>query len=464
MDRLYKKCLASPTIRAFVSRRQPEGKLPPDAFENAITYSYQGSQTAHFVKAPCTKETLIPHLCTEGVILGETLGLEQQHPILPLLRMVSKGALKCSTTVVARRFVISLNIENVLDILEFSWLDDGRLLLTYRCTDLGKCFTWAHYFESGLYKPASQVEKERANSKSHASQLHACGDSDEDPSSSDDLQVNNAFDEEFPSELEFKLKLRDPKPTRCELCEWKNVRPCECSPALRKRRRSKLTSPSRKITPRSWSDYSHLFYQLNRIGHVDVQYFDVVNTPLYGRQQRLVHSGQIVYRLGVLQRFGDQETRERQLQVYSKASGSLISSPSTDRFLLHSYHDSRDAPDVLAQFSHGYGAEQLYEIDEEDQKAIVASDKVVENETHSLEEEDGARILKRKRLSESPEKERPLVVKNFGSSCAAQYLGQVKGDPTSSPSSSTSRKSSEECRHICRPCRISFPDKALYLE
>lgn len=395
MDALLQKCLASPTVRSFVFKRQPEGKLPEEALQSSITYSYDGGRTAAYMQPPCVTETFVPHLCVDGFALGETLGLEHQHPVLPILRAASRGN-NLSAEVSARRFVASLEAENIVDTLEFSWMMDGRLLICYRCTDIGKCWTWMQSFETRLYAPAEHHD-------------------------------------EFPSKVELRMEICDPHPSMCSICQWKILPVCECARPLSLTRSQ--SDPSQRIVPRNWHNYNLLFHQLNRVGNVEVKYYE---SPENG-PERLLHQGKIWYRIGIFPSFGDKQTRERQLQIYKMASKNLISSPQTDSWL-------QNYDDVVMSNSDTGGTQD--ESHGSDSSGLCT-------EYVSQEVPNGNRLL----LSDSGSQEQEQVFDSNEVDDAGVSDEQQDEDYNPSPSSSNGLLSSDGDSFTCNQCGISFSEQ-----
>lgn len=103
-----------------------------------MSFAYAGGKSSPHIEAPTIQDTYIVHSVVDGFALGEILACSKQHPMLPTLNSVTAGVLDTPlpTRATARRFASDLNAKGTLEHIEFAWLEDSRVAISYRWTTL----------------------------------------------------------------------------------------------------------------------------------------------------------------------------------------------------------------------------------------------------------------------------------------------------------------------------------------
>lgn len=136
MEQVLPRFLSVPSVRNFLLRPVPEGVLPRSSLSTAISFAYAGGQSQPHVRVPSIQDSFVLHTIVDGYALGEMLACSFEHPLGPTLQSVIANIKRKSfaTTAVSRRFCIDLNGSDILEYLEFAWMTDSRLLVSYRWT------------------------------------------------------------------------------------------------------------------------------------------------------------------------------------------------------------------------------------------------------------------------------------------------------------------------------------------
>jgi hypothetical protein len=160
MEAVLARYLSVPAVCDFLLRRVPEGYLSNPTLESCITFSYAGDKSSPQVEVPIVRDSYVVQSVVCGVALGEVLACSFVHPLLPTLNSVAGSSDEVSTSpVTSRRFAADLLAPNKVEVLEFAWLEDLRLIVSFRWTRLAEDAPFLIEGETRLYPQSMPGEE-----------------------------------------------------------------------------------------------------------------------------------------------------------------------------------------------------------------------------------------------------------------------------------------------------------------
>lgn len=316
--------LSVPEVRSFLLRRMPEGVLPRNVLDTAISFAYAGGQSQPHVQVPSIMDSLVLHTVVNGYALGEMLACSAEHPLAAtVLSVISRvRGQSLATTVASRRFCIDLNGLDILEYLEFAWMTDSRLLISYRWTKWTKDAPFMMGGEVCLYPPNLSDDPRffsigipELRMSLTAQNCIVCGATHQSQCVCPPSVI-------APSASSFAVHVNS---THDNPCDTSCLDLTEPSPAP--------LMPIRMSHGKSWAKFCDVFSSCPTRGLLRVSYRVGLPTDVLGAfaviaSERPVHDGIVPYMIRVNNGFPGVNELKQQFQVYMESSGALFVLPS----------------------------------------------------------------------------------------------------------------------------------------